>query len=475
EVQRYAAFMDEVVDMGVYKYQGTLKAEHGTGRNMAPFVKTEWGDEAYDIMKQIKAVVDPNNIFNRGVIINPDALVHLKNFKKYPVVEAEVDKCIECGFCEQSCPSKHVTLTPRKRIVIRRAQKRLREQGNTLAAAELDLYYQHDGIDTCAVDGMCASDCPVQINTGDLIKKLRKDQSEWHTRALAMFIAKNTKFSEAMARFGLKFIKKIRGIAHYMPLAKHIPDSVQLSRFAAPKTTEQGDFLIFTSCISRIITNQEIHDADYIAHIAQKTKLKVDILPLGSGLCCGQAFSSKGYERAAEVARKNVIDMLWKLTDQGRMPVIVDVSSCSQQFMNYHFDDPIYQEKYKKLKFLDSIDFIYEHILPKISVTKKLEKVTLHPNCSTHKMNKIGKYQKIAAAIAQEVHIPIYATCCGMAGDRGFIVPELTESAVAHQVAEVQLINAPYHCSTSVSCNINLSKQTGKQYESLYSLIHKIL
>jgi D-lactate dehydrogenase len=250
---------------------------------------------------------------------------------------------------------------------------------------------------------------------------------------------------------------------------------VRPTHFKVPSTQGEADFLIFSSCISRIMTNQEVHDSEYIHFITQKIGIRSRILPLGSGLCCGQAFSSKGYDKAADTARKHAVDSLWMLTEQGRMPVVVDVSSCSQQFMSYTFEDKAYQDKFKKLRFLDSIDFIHDHILPKIQVKQKLDKVVLHPNCSTHKMNKMGKYYKIASTIADQVHIPVYATCCGMAGDRGFLVPELTEAAVSNQLNEVLDLNASYHCSTSVSCNINLSKQTGKQYESLYSLLHKIL
>lgn len=475
EVDRYAAFMDDVVALVVHKYDGSLKAEHGTGRNMAPFVKTEWGEEAYEIMKRLKHVIDPHHIFNRGVIINTDAHAHLKDLKKYPVVEDEVDKCIECGFCEQNCPSRALTLTPRKRIVIRRAQKKLAENGEHRLATELDLYYQYDGMETCAVDGMCANDCPVQINTGDLIKKLRKEQNSVFARGMATLVAKNLRFTEAMLSMGFRSYEKSKKILKGLSLFKNIPDMVRSSKYTQKPESDRPDFLVFSSCVSRIMTNQEIHDQDYILFIARSLGIGVATVPLKESICCGQAFASKGFEKAGEIAQRDAVDRLLKLTDNGRMPIVVDVSSCSQQFMNYSFKDKVYQERYRKLKFLDSIDFAHDYILPKLKVVKKLEKVTLHPNCSTFKMNKVEKFKNVAQSIAHEVHIPIYATCCAMAGDRGFLVPELTSSAVSHQNAEVIAYDAPYHCSTSVTCNINLSANTGKQYESLYSLIHKIL
>ena len=116
-MQRYSDFMDAVCDMVVHKYDGSLKAEHGTGRNMAPFVEMEWGAPAFALMQRIKALFDPQGLLNPGVILNPDPKSHLKNLKPLPAADALVDKCIECGFCEPKCPSRGLTLSPRQRIV----------------------------------------------------------------------------------------------------------------------------------------------------------------------------------------------------------------------------------------------------------------------------------------------------------------------------------------------------------------------
>ena len=110
--------MDDVVRLVVRRYDGALKAEHGTGRNMAPFVEAEWGRDAYAVMRRVKALVDPDGLLNPGVIINADPRAHLRHLKALPAVEDEVDACIECGYCEPRCPSRDLTLTPRQRIVV---------------------------------------------------------------------------------------------------------------------------------------------------------------------------------------------------------------------------------------------------------------------------------------------------------------------------------------------------------------------
>ena len=117
EIARYGGLMVAVVDLVVNKYDGSLKAEHGTGRNMAPFVEMEWGRAATAIMRELKALLDPEGLLNPGVVPNDDPTVHLKNLKPMPAADDIVDACIECGFCEPQCPSAALTFSPRQRIV----------------------------------------------------------------------------------------------------------------------------------------------------------------------------------------------------------------------------------------------------------------------------------------------------------------------------------------------------------------------
>ena len=176
EVERYKNLMDDVAELVVNKYDGSLKAEHGTGRNMAPFVEMEWGNEAYQLMKRIKVIFDPNNMLNPGVIINSNPHVHLKNLKPIPVAHEKIDSCIECGFCEPNCVAAELTLTPRQRIVVYREMSSLQKTGQEPhLLAQLNKSYRYAGNETCATDGLCATSCPVKIDTGKLIKSLRHE------------------------------------------------------------------------------------------------------------------------------------------------------------------------------------------------------------------------------------------------------------------------------------------------------------
>ena len=206
EVKRYADLMEDVKHLVVDKYDGSLKAEHGTGRNMAPYVRYEWGDEAFGFMEEVKRLFDPLRLLNPGVIFNDDPECHLKHFKPLPLLFNEerkmkneewttsnehsssrpegtilhsslkkVDRCIECGFCEVNCVSCGFTLSSRQRIVIQREIARLRQSGENPARLALLLkQYYYPGNQTCAGDGLCSMSCPMGINTGDLTHFVRQ-------------------------------------------------------------------------------------------------------------------------------------------------------------------------------------------------------------------------------------------------------------------------------------------------------------
>jgi D-lactate dehydrogenase len=213
EVDRYEKLMTELTNLVVDRFGGSLKAEHGTGRNMAPFVEKEWGAAAYEIMKRIKNTFDPQNKINPDVLINPDPKAHLKNLKPMPESHAIVDKCIECGFCEPYCVSEGLTLSPRQRIVIAREISRLEESNEDperLAEIRKDVSYQLD--ETCATDGLCALACPVNIDTGKFVKEWRADNVTTADKKTAAYIGSHMAETTALFRVGLKMVSFFHSI-----------------------------------------------------------------------------------------------------------------------------------------------------------------------------------------------------------------------------------------------------------------------
>jgi D-lactate dehydrogenase len=500
EVVRYDLFMREVITLVVEKYNGSLKAEHGTGRNMAPFVETEWGGEAYAIMKKIKLAIDPQLLVNPGVIINEDKNTHIKNLKELPSVEEEVDKCIECGYCEHRCPSRDLTATPRRRIVIRRALKQLQNAHDHSNYKLLLDQYQYDVLDTCAVDGLCATACPVDINTGDLVKRLRRENHSATANKIALWVAKYFNAMEWCARAALKIgigINKLfgknamtnitRGIRKIIPAAplwsSQINYPPNLSVIKSYKQSTNNDLkkaiVYFPSCISRMLgTYKGKHKniMETFTSVCNKASIEVNVLDNISGSCCSQIFSSKGFKEAYHFTANNIIEKLWKGSSEGALPIVIDVSSCAYTL---HYIRPVLNKenkaKFDQLTILDSVDFLHDMIMPAVVVQQKKSNIMLHPVCSLEKMKTGNKFIKLANHFANEVTVPKYAGCCGMAGDRGFLFPELTAAATKPEAMEVKKETYNGYYSSAKTCEMAMSEAVKENYESILYLVDEAL
>ena len=479
DVNRYRDFLDEVVGLVVKKYDGALKAEHGTGRNMAPFVETEWGPEIYKLMRSVKETVDPDNLINPGVIINQDPQVHIRNLKKLPEVEEEVDRCIECGFCEHKCPSRNITLTPRKRIVVRRELLQLRNSGKKKEYQTLLEQYRYQGLDTCAVDGLCATACPVDINTGDLVKRLRRESHSLLANRMALAIAKNFKVTTEMIRLALSVGGLINGVfgkssMHGLTkMVKRIVPSFplwsdQLARAKRLKgrafSTADGkqNVVYFPTCISRVMGEVGQKDKGVMQtflDVSAKSGINV-VIPEWIGKdCCGQIYSSKGFKDAYAFAVNRTVGRLWEATAHGKYPVVLDISSCTQTLSNCRNAlTGANRVKYDAMRILDSIEYLYDIVMPRVAVARKKDHIVLHPVCSLQKMEGLeAKFAGLAAHFSNKVTRPMFSGCCGMAGDRGFLFPELTLSATLPEAMEVGKLVCDGYYSSSKTCEIAMS------------------
>jgi D-lactate dehydrogenase len=496
EVDRYARFMDDMVRLVVSRYDGALKGEHGTGRNMAPFVETEWGPEAYGIMQRLKALVDPEHLLNPGVILNGDPQAHLADLKRLPGVEDEVDKCIECGYCEVKCPSQDLTLTPRQRIVVRREMVRLAKGGHDPALARaLDAEFPYMALDTCAADGLCATACPVSINTGDLTKRFRQMRHPAWAQRLARAAAEQFQWLEPMLRTGLRLGHLVQsalgagtmvGITRGMrallggpfPLwSAEMPRAASIRRPATNRAKAQAVY--FPACISRVMgalpgEPTELSIMDALVTLAQRAGMPVWIPEDVEGTCCGVPFSSKGYDQAHAVAVNRTIERCWRWSDDGRLPVVVDTSPCTYGLTTCRDHlTPENQQRFDRLRILDSTAFVHDALLPKLTIRRKQGSVALHPVCSLVKMNLSPKLEGIAKACSEAVLLPVRAGCCGFAGDRGFLFPELTESATKSEAAEVLSGTHDGYFSSSRTCEIGMTRATGRIYRSYMFLLEQ--
>jgi D-lactate dehydrogenase len=495
EVARYDRFLREVVDLVARKYDGALKAEHGTGRNMAPFVETEWGGEAYAIIRAIKKALDPDGLLNPGVIVNDDPEAHLKHLKLMPTVEEEVDKCVECGFCESVCPSRDLTATPRRRIVVRRVLQNMAAAGDRRGHRELLAQFQYDGLDTCAVDGLCATACPVDINTGDLVKRLRRENHSPSANALALVAARHFGTVESLVRialtaghainriFGSRTMTGLTGgmkkILPSMPIwMEQLQPPPDLDTLKKATTVGVSDprIVYFPSCISRTLGSyagkKDIMET--FLTVCSRAGIGVTILEGYAGSCCSQIFSSKGYGEAQRLTANRIVEQMWRSSREGKLPIVIDVSSCAHTL---HHLRPVLsetnRERYDHLTILDSVEFLHDQALPGLEAKSKKGRVLLHPVCSLKKMGTGGKFLALAKACAEEVVVPESAGCCGMAGDRGFFFPELTASATRAESGEASISAYDGCYSSTKTCEMAMSAAVKENYESILYLIEE--
>lgn len=504
EIARFSRFMTDMVELVSGKYDGALKAEHGTGRNMAPFVQTEWGETAYAIMRDLKSLFDPAGMLNPGVIINPDPQTHINHLRSLSLVSPEVDKCIECGFCESKCPSRRLTLTPRQRIVVQREISRLKTLGSP--SPELDTIvddYSYAGIDTCAVDGLCATACPVSINTGELTRRLRAESVSPRGEQVANWLAEHFSLAETAVGFGVRLghlaesMMGARGVKLFVHIAEkitgtrlpkwnaHIPFPSPHGRgMSEGQGEDKKDFVYFPSCISRQLgnpkhnsrtSNHEYHSlAETLITIASRANIHLHIPKDISGTCCGMPFHSKGYASAYQATLHNTILKFWAWSEQGKFPIVIDTTSCAHTLRTCYQDlSSEDQTLYRQMTILDSVEFIHDTLLPTLEIQPVEEDVVLHPNCSAQKLGVQHKLVNIAKQCARSATVPLTLGCCGFAGDRGLLFPELTASATQKEATEVNSRNYTGYYSSNIPCEIGMSEATGKDYVSIVYLVEK--
>ncbi|HEN8797671.1 TPA: FAD-binding oxidoreductase [Pseudomonas putida] len=483
EVARYQAFMDDVAQLVAVEFGGSLKAEHGTGRNMAPFVELEWGQDAYQLMWKLKRLLDPNGIFNPDVVLSEDPDIHLKNLKPLPAADEIVDKCIECGFCEPVCPSKGLTLSPRQRIVMWRDIQARQRAG--IDTGDLMKTFQYQGIDTCAATGLCAQRCPVGINTGELVKKLRS-QAAGHTKT-ADWLAEHFNTALGGARLTLTAANTARKLLGAPRLARlsasmskasngrlpqwtaAMPQPLRPLQLSAASNDARPRVVYLAACVSRVMgpayaDREQSSLLDKTRALLEKAGYQVVFPENADSLCCGQPFASKGYPEQAEHKRQELINALLHASRGGLDPIYCDTSPCTLRLVQDLGET--------RLDLYDPVRFIRTHLLDRLEFTPQDEPVAVHVTCSTQHLGESQALIDLARRCSKQVVIPEGIHCCGFAGDKGFTTPELN----AHSLRSLK--DAVQYCgegiSTSRTCEIGLSSHSGIDYHGLVYLVDRV-
>ena len=527
EVARYAEMMRDVARLVVEEYDGSLKAEHGTGRNMAPFVKYEWRDDAYEAMKELKAIFDPDGLLNQGVIFNDDPDCFIKCLKPLPVLNFDFDsvpdgghylmdsslstaketveqvkranKCIECGFCEVNCMSCGLTLSSRMRIAVQREIRYLAATGsNPERLAALKKQYKYYGDQTCATDGLCSTSCPMKINTGELTHLIR--QMDMNNSKMGYKLGEFAANHMAGIKTGLRVVLDVAHAAHVtlgptmmtsiargmnkmglplwttaMPKKKRQPKPSDLTQFIIEKSIPHKEeehlplrVVYFPSCINQTMGQSKhggkIHAlVDEVIQLMAKAGYEV-IFPEGmERMCCGQIWESKGMLDIADRKSAELEAALWKASEEGKYPVLCAQSPCLHRM----------KKVMHKMHLYEPAEFIMKFLVPRLDFHPIDKHIALHITCSTRQMGVADDLINLAKMCSNNVFLPEGVGCCGFAGDRGFTFPELNKYGLRKLRPQIEANHIEVGYSNSRTCEIGLETNTGIPYMSIVYLVNE--
>ena len=476
-------FGDLVKEMSerVSGFGGSLKAEHGTGRMVAPFVEMEWGRKAYEINRRIKAIFDPERILNPDVMITDDPDVYKKNLKAQCVIDDAFTICMECGFCEKHCPSRNLTLTPRQRIALLRETKRLENEGNFTLASELRKGYEYFGVDTCAACSMCKGLCPLSIDTAQIALSMRRIDPP--APELAKKIYDNFSTTLQMCRAGVslegiagsiitqKAISKITeglhgvtGVTPYVPKTTPKANRYKLKNRIKPTNFEK--VVYFSTCANRAFKPNQGYDDDrslqqVVESLCNKAHIDIIYPKHIENLCCGLSFEN--YDDIHERAVKDLHDALMKASQNGKYPIVIDHSACFNHAFK-HMPD---------LEINDISEFLCKYVVPHLDIEKCDERVIVHKQCKIKSLNKSQYIEDLARLCTDHVFNIKSFACDGFAGQKGFFTPELNKSATKDLASEIAEYGATLGVSSSSTCEIGLGENGGIPFVGVAFLLDR--
>ena len=492
-IAQYDGMMRAVIDLVVDKYHGSLKAEHGTGRNMAPFVRREWGDDAYELMCEVKKLFDPENIMNPGVIFNEDEHSYIEHIKPLPEVHEMIDRCIECGFCEVNCVACGFALSSRQRIIVQRELARLKASSNKAdqrLAKQLEKDFAKIGRDLCAGDGLCSTSCPLKINVGDYIHLVRENDMSAAGKQLGYWAGKNlaaigtalTGMLEianvAHSVLGDKTTRLLGKAMHYgsgglIPLwtpslprpvrKKEKQTALEYGAVNGLKGLRDKRVVYFPSCLNQRLGSGNKPLINDMTELLNKAGFEVIFPEKMETLCCGTIWESKGMPDEAQRKAAELELALLKASENGKYPVLCDQSPCLHRM----------RHTMQHLYLYEPAEFIDKYVLNEVEITPLDTCVAVHVTCSTRQMGLAETIVRVAKTCAKNVLVPEEIGCCAFAGDKGFTEPELNEWALRKLKPQVEKAGATMGVSNSRTCEIGLSTHSGIDYCSIASLVNR--
>ena len=495
---------------------------------MAPFVKYEWGEKAYEAMKELKAIFDPDCLLNQGVIFNDDPDCFIKCLKPLPVLDYDfksvpdgghylmdpklstaketieqvkrANKCIECGFCEVNCMSCGLTLSSRMRIAVQREIRELEATGrDPKRAATLRKQYKYYGDQTCATDGLCSTSCPMKINTGELTHLIR--QMDMNNSTLGYQVGEFAANHMAGIKSGLRVVLDVAHAAHVtlgpklmtnvcrtmnkmgmplwttaMPKKRRQPKKSDLTQFIIDRSLPHNQptsenplkVVYFPSCINQTMgqSKQGNKKHDLVDEVIQlMAKAGYEVIfPEGMERMCCGQIWES--KGMLDIADRKSAELEKALWKASEKGKYPVL--CAQSPCLHRM-----KKVMKKMYLYEPAEFIMKYLVDRLDFHPIDRHIALHITCSTRQMGVADNLIALAKMCSTNVFLPEGVGCCGFAGDRGFTFPELNKYGLRKLRPQIEANHIEVGYSNSRTCEIGLETNTGIPYMSIVYLVNE--
>lgn len=474
------------------KYKGSMSGEHGDGRVRAPFIKLMYGAEVYDILRRLKHVFDPDQLFNPGKIIDPKDMLEdmrydedhitpvydtIYNFSNVGGIVRMAEKCNGSGDCRKKhtaggtmCPSYHASasedLTTRARANVLR-EVLTREQSPFENEDLMEV------LSLCLSCKGCTAECPSNVN----MTMLKSEVLYQHYQKKGMPRSKRVmaRLPDYLDRFEMlsPFISSVSGWSPIASMAKRffgVHPKRSLPAIARNPFKPRIDNRVGKKAQKLVLYIDEFtkwYDVN-IGRDAVQLLEKLDyeiIYYLGDSGRSAFSLGDVGYGK--DRALKN-IHSLYDLCEAGGIPVVGIEPSTILSFRDEYLNLCDTAEDKQKANILKSIaqtieEFLYEEV-EKGSISQDQFKddevdVHLHGHCHQKALSDVQQSAYLLSLPARAKVSIIPSGCCGMAGSFGY---DAAKYDLSMSIGELSLFP---HIRSTASSSIIVASGTSCRHQ----------
>jgi FAD/FMN-containing dehydrogenase/Fe-S oxidoreductase len=513
QAETMQAVAEEVRDL-VVSYGGANSSEHGDGLARSHFNRTLFGDELYEVLRQVKGIWDPDGRMNPGKIVDaPAMLTHLRESQLPRPVELQTrlrfaheggmygaaDRCQRIGVCRKTdagvmCPSYMATLDE-QHSTRGRAMALVKALSSPDPRAELGNERLHEALDLCLECKACVSECPLTVDMASLKSEALSHFYDLHgtplrarvfgaIRGLNRLGAATAPLSNLPGKSARlrALAERVVGIDRRRPLPRFERNTLPrwfAKRPAPSAPAPMGDLVLLADSFTSF-TEPGIGRA--AVELLERAGYRVRVEARG---CCGRPSLSKGL---LDRARRQAAAMVGRLYDEAArgVPIVGLEPSCVLTLGDEHLDllpdDQRAEAVGRQARLIDDVllDALSDGRLsldPSADVARR--RILYHGHC--HQKALVGTRAAVAllGAIPGAEVTEIDAGCCGMAGSFGF---ETEHYDLSLNIGGKRLFpavraepDATLIAATGVSCRQQIAHGAGRRAAHPVELIHAAL